>query len=840
MEISRRSCSDLSYDVYSPVYMDALPMNASRRFVLILSLSCLAVVVGLISAWGIPETTAHAQPNAQPEEAEQVDFATQVLPILSDKCFACHGPDTKKKSLVRLDSYQAATRDLGGYQALVPGDTKESEIVFRIHDAEDPMPPKDAKPLTDQERNLIERWIAQGGAYANHWAFVPPTKRLPEKLAPQSAIDVAIGQKLKVNKVDFAPEADKATLARRVSLVLTGLPPDLEQLNAFLNDDKPGAYERLVDKLLASPRFGEHQARYWLDAVRYGDTHGLHLDNKRGIHPYRDWVVRAFNDNLPLDEFIEWQLAGDMMDDPTLPQLVATGFVRMNPTTAEGGVIPEEFQAKNTFDRVETVGTVLMGMTLQCARCHTHKYDPITHNEYFEFAAFFNSTAENPLDGNKFDYKPVVHAPADQAAWEQWESLENEARQLVGEVEAANTPDALIKQVKTIVDTQGANPDAAPPAALNLYQRMVEAQKAFTTTLVAEELPKPRETKVLLRGEYSEPIGDPLKPSVFEVMGELPDDLPKNRLGLAKWLTARDHPLTSRVVINRIWQRVYGHGLVRTPEDFGLQGAQPTHPALLDYLAVELQDSGWDLKHMLKLMVTSETFKQSSAHRKAIEDPENRLFARGPSHRLDAEEIRDVALWASGLLRDEMGGAGIKPYQPPNMWEQLAHPASNTKKYEQDTGDKLYRRSLYVYWKRTSPHPVMTLFDAPSRETSCVRRSKTNTSLQSLALLNETQRIELARTLAQRLIQHEKQDAKRLDKLFLLLGSRSANKIEREACMALLEHMKQRYAEAEEDARALLSIGEVPRDEALSVAEHAAWTQVCVTVLASDVAIRLY
>jgi mono/diheme cytochrome c family protein len=820
-------------------------MKAAPRFVLILSLCCLVLAVGVISSPSIPDNKAHAQPDAKPALADQVDFATQVLPILSDKCFACHGPDTKKKSLVRLDSYQAATRDLGGYQALVPGDTEQSEIVFRMNDEDDPMPPKDAKPLTDEERDLIERWIAQGGAYADHWAFVPPTKRLPAEHTGSDAIDYAVTKQLKANNIDFAPEADKATLARRVSLVLTGLPPGLEELDAFLKDDNPGAYERLVDQFLASPRFGEHQARYWLDAVRYGDTHGLHLDNKRGIHPYRDWVVRAFNDNLPIDEFIEWQLAGDLLDSPSLSQLVATGFVRMNPTTAEGGVIPAEFQAKNTFDRVETVGTVLMGMTLQCARCHTHKYDPITHNEYFELAAFFNSTAESPLDGNKFEYKPVIKAPADQAAWEQWLAIEAEARLLLVAVEQtpnvnAATVSELAKRIKAIADSNDERLAEHRKAAQDLLKRVEEAQKAFTTTLVAKELPKPRETKVLLRGEYSQPIGDPLKPSVFEVMGELPDDLPKNRLGLAKWLTSRDHPLTARVTINRVWQRVYGYGLVRTPEDFGLQGEQSTHPALLDYLAVELQDSGWDLKHMLKLMVTSETFKQSAVHRKGIEDPENRLFARGPSHRLDAEEIRDVALWASGLLQDEMGGAGIKPYQPPNMWKQLSHPASNTKQYKQDTGEKLYRRSLYVYWKRTSPHPMMTLFDAPSRETSCVRRSKTNTSLQSLGLLNETQRIELARSLAQRLIQHEKEDAKRLDKLFLLLGSRPANKAERDACMALLQQMKERYTAAQDDAKALLSTGEAPRDETLDAAEHAAWTQVCVTVLASDVAIRLY
>jgi len=778
-------------------------------------------------------------------EDEPVDFAREVLPILSDKCFACHGPDTKKEDLVRIDSFEAATRDLGGYKAIDTDNLADSEIIFRLHDEIDPMPPADAdKQLTDAERDLIVRWVKQGGGYAQHWAFVPPSKTLPKKLEGSAAIDYAINSKLQARQIGFAPPADRATLARRASLVLTGLPPTLDELDAFLKDGEPDAYERYVDRLLESPRYGEHQARFWLDAVRYGDTHGLHLDSKRGIYPYRDWVVRAFNDNLPLDQFIEWQLAGDLLDNPTLSQMVATGFVRMNPTTSEGGAIPAEFQAKNSFDRVETFGTVLMGMTLNCARCHTHKYDPITHTEYYELLAFFNSTADKPMDGNKYDHAPVIKAPADQQAWGRWLALEQEAAELAPQAMAA-TPgtDWPHDAVAVVEAVAGSNEPALAPfkdRAIDLKKRIDAERKDFTTTLVAKELPKPRETKVLDRGEYNLPKGEPLTPSTLDVLGELPDEAPKNRLGLAHWLTARDHPLTSRVLVNRLWQRVFGYGLVRTPEDFGLQGEQPTHPALLDWLAVELQDSGWDMKHMLRIMVTSRAFKQSSRHRVDVDDPENRLFARGPGHRLDAEEIRDVALWAGGLLRDEMGGAGIKPYQPAGMWKALAHPASNTKHYERDTGDRLYRRSLYVYWKRTSPHPMMTLFDAPSRESSCVRRSRTNTSLQSLGLLNETQRTEAARVLAQRLIESRDGDAGRLDLLFQLLGSRKASAVERDACLALLERMKRRYTEQPDDAEALLSIGEAPRDDTLDPAEHAAWTQVAATVLASDVAIRLY
>ena len=591
-----------------------------------------------------------------------------------------------------------------------------------------------------------------------------------------------------------------------------------------------------MDKLLESPRYGEHQARYWLDAVRYGDTHGLHLDNRRGIYPYRDWVVFALNNNLPLDDFIRWQIAGDLLPDPALQQLVATGFVRMNPTTAEGGAIPEEFQAKNNFDRVETLGTVFLGMSLTCARCHTHKYDPIPQTEYYRLLAFFNSTAEHSMDGNKYDYAPVISAPASIDAWKKWSKLEAEADELLAQAEAQlkefGEPDAKLQnwqnanrkaRLAVVADPKGPFSSLEiHKQAIALNKRIAEAEKGFTTTLVAKDLPKPRTTRLLARGEYNLPTGDPLEAGTISVMGAFAEDAPRNRLGLAQWLTAPEHPLVARVLVNRIWQRTFGNGLVRTPEDFGLQGQHPTHPQLLDWLAVELHDSDWNLKHMLRLMVTSRTFRQSSARRHEIEDPENRLLARGPSHRLDAEVIRDIGLWASGLLDPHMGGEGVKPYQPKGLWSALMHPASNTKQYVQDKGQKLYRRSLYVYWKRTSPHPMMTLFDAPSRESSCVNRSRTNTSLQSLGLLNETQRIEMSRMLAERLLRERGNDAERLDLLFTLIASRRPTDIERTACMKLLKSMQERYSGAEKDAVILLSAGETPRDQKLNPAEHAA------------------
>ena len=729
--------------------------------------------------------------------AEKIDFAREVLPILSDKCFTCHGPDTKKAKDLRLDSYEAATKDRKGIRSIDPDDLENSELIFRIHDEDDPMPPEDdGKPLTAEEKEILTLWVKQGGEYASHWAFVTPKK---SKGAPrEKVIDFFIERKLETNKpsISLAKEASQEILARRAALVVTGLPPQPALLKTFLADKSPDSYERFVDKLLASPRYGEHQARYWLDAIRYGDTHGLHLDNKRGIYPYRDWVVRAFNKNLPINDFITWQIAGDLLPNPTITQKIATGYVRMNPTTSEGGAIPDEFQAKNNFDRTETLGTVMLGMTMSCARCHTHKYDPITHKEYFSLLAFFNSTAENPLDGNKYDHGPAMKAPANPKEWE------------------------------ALASSDGKDQDTI---------------KSFsTTTLIAQELPKPRVTKILERGEYHSPIGEALTPDVPAAMGSFPKDAPRNRLGLAQWLTADTQPLVTRVLINRIWQRVFGYGLVRTPEDFGLQGEQATHPELLDWLAVEFREKGWNQKHILRLLVTSQTFKQSSQFRTDLDDPKNRLLARGPAFRLDAEVIRDIGLWSSGLLDPTMGGEGVKPYQPAGLWKALMHPASNTKNYVQDKGEKLYRRSLYVYWKRTSPHPMMTLFDAPNRESSCVKRSRSSTALQSLALLNETQRVEMARKLAERLIKSSPDDKSRLNHLYQILACRPSLLRERKACLDLLATMKKRYASSPEEANALLSTGEAPINSELNPAELAAWTQVATTVLATDVALSLF
>lgn len=797
---------------------------------------------------------------AESSPEETLDFDTDIMPLLADKCFACHGPDASAEVDLRLDSYAGATEDRGGYRAIDPENLAASNLLVRIESESDPMPPADAeKQLTAAEKELLRRWVEGGGKYNQHWAYVPPVKQRStggKPLEAASVIDTMVRAKLAEQGLDLAPPADRSILARRAALTLTGLPPEDELLQSFLGDSRPDAYEVYVDRLLGDRRFGEHQARFWLDAVRYGDTHGLHLDNRRGIYPYRDWVVRAMNRNLPLDQFILWQIAGDLIEDPSVESKVATGFVRLNPTTAEGGAIPEEFQAKNNFDRVENFGTVLLGMTLTCARCHTHKYDPITQTEYYRLLAFFNSTAEAPLDGNAYAFGPTLSVPPDQQSWEAWEGLtargEEEVRAAqesiaTGDVRSGDQSGidweglSLLERLKRIADPAGpfaGRKIAESAAALSAELEQVESQ--FTTTLIATDLPQPRETKVLRRGEYDLAEGDPLVPDVPEIMGRLPAEAPRNRLGLARWLVAADNPLVTRVLVNRLWQSVFGAGLVRTPEDFGVQGDRPTHPELLDYLAVDLRESGWDMKRMLRLMVTSQTFQQSSAIRTDLDDPENRWWGRGPRYRLDAEVLRDLGLWSSNLLDPAMGGEGVKPPQPPGMWSAMAHPASNTKDYVADQGSRLYRRSLYVYWKRTSPHPMMTLFNAPDRESSCVRRTRTSTPLQSLGMFNEVQRVEMGRKLAERLIVQGATESERLELLFQMLACRPPSPQEREACERLRASMHERFSQRVDDAVALVSVGDAPRNADLPPADVAAWTQVCMTVLASDLAILMY
>ena len=485
----------------------------------------LVLAAGLVVAGGGELPAAEKSADKVP-----VDFAREVLPILSDKCFVCHGPDSTEEDQLRLDTFESATQVRSGYQAINPASPEQSELLARIHSVEEPMPPADAeKQLTLRERDVLTRWVKQGGTYAMHWAFVPPRKVAPtiDDASVRNEVDAFLLTKMRAEGVAFAVEADRRILARRAALTLTGLPPEPQQLDRFLADSSDEAYEKLVDELMMSPRFGEHQARYWLDAVRYGDTHGLHLDNRRGIYPYRDWVVRALNQNMPLDQFITWQLAGDLLAEPTLEQKIATGYVRLNPSTGEGGAITAEFQMKNNFDRVETLGTVFLGMSLTCARCHTHKYDPIPQTEYYRLLAFFNSTAEPSMDGNKYEYGPVAKAPKDKAAWEEWNQLLEQRRSLIRQVtnhleKGDSIAEATLKKwqgssnadrVVMLASSEGELAQLKlTDQAVELKKKIEQAEAAFTTTLVAQDLPQPRNTHVLKRGEYDLPIGEPLQP----------------------------------------------------------------------------------------------------------------------------------------------------------------------------------------------------------------------------------------------------------------------------------------------------------------------------------------
>jgi hypothetical protein len=478
-------------------------------------------------------------------------------------------------------------------------------------------------------------------------------------------------------------------------------------------------------------------------------------------------------------------------------------------------------------------------MTMNCVRCHTHKYDSILHEEYYQLMAFFNNTSESPMDGNKYEYKPIIKAPASAKGWKQWAALEEKRSTLVTNLGKNQTPEwNKLKLTEKITQAAKAKEGSDFPEELVKEAKALEAQtktltKGFTTTLIAAENTKKRETRILLRGEYTEGHGDPLTPGVLKMANPFPKGAPRNRLGLAQWATSPENPLVSRVLVNRIWQSVFGDGLVRSPEDFGVQGQQPTHPKLLDWLAVEFQDQKWNRKELLKSMVMSRTFRQDSARRAKLNDPQNLLFGRGPSFRLDAEVIRDVGLWAGGLLEGTSGGEGIKPYQPKGLWAALAHPGSNTKKYVPDQGKKIFRRSIYVYWKRTSPHPMMSLFDAPSRETSCVRRSRSNTPLQSLGLFNEPQRVAMAKGLAKRLMKNGKDDSERIKLLYQSLSCRDATTNEQKICQQLLQQARSKYKADPVAAEAFVG-------KSKNSLELAAWSQLTGVILASDTNILLY
>jgi hypothetical protein len=1024
--------------------------------------------------------------------AGTVGYNRDVRPILSENCFPCHGADSAaRKASLRLDRFEDAILPRKDSQpAIVPGKPEASAMISRINaaDPDDIMPPtKTHKVLTAQQKDLLKQWIASGANYQPHWSFLAPTRpKLPEvqnRRWVRNPIDVFILARLEKEGLAPAPEADRRTLARRVSLDLTGLPPTPEEVQTFLEDQSPDAYERMVDRFLASPHWGEHRARYWLDAARYADSNGIHIDNYREMWPYRDWVISAFNRNEHFDRFTIEQLAGDLLPynsvDQQLDQEIASGFNRCNITTSEGGAIDEEYYVLYTRDRTETTSQVWLGLTAGCAVCHDHKYDRFSQKEFYEMSAFFNNTTQKAMDGNVKDTPPVVVVPtaADRPRWDvltvekksvnakvahrrdkarkdfdawlptasadaflpQLPPEEPELHALLADnqtgdlkvsvcgndrclplatnatwqegtvavkaftTSAKTTPeipdvgdfdreqpftvaawvrlgkgkdgailarmddkndfrgwdfwfeggkpgthivskwpedalkvvsnkaleenrwtyvcitydgtgkasgvkiyidgkrqetavqsDKLEKTIRTKVSLkigQRSNTSPLEGAGLQdirLYRRALgveevnglrsgtrltwllaksanqrtdaerdelykgwlahidpayEAANMVLTALekeeseikargsithVMHEKDEPPIAYILYRGEYTQ-RKDKVTAMTPEALPPMPTSFPTNRLGFAKWLLLPENPLTARVTVNRFWQEVFGAGIVRTTGDFGVAGEMPSHQELLDWMAVEFRESGWDVKRFFKMLVTSATYRQSAVVEadKLAKDPQNRLLSRGPRFRMDAEMIRDTALAASGLLVQKIGGPSVKPYQPDGVWEAIAMDVSNTRFYKRDSGDKLYRRSLYTFWKRQAPPVTMEIFNAPNRETCTVRRERSDTPLQALATLNDTQFIEAARVLAQRSLKEVcSTEEARLDFMAERLMSRPLRPEEMRIARASLNELLKAYEAAPKDANALLAVGESKPDDSLDTAVLASYTMV--------------
>lgn len=1031
--------------------------------------------------------------------AEDLEYNRDIRPILAENCFACHGPDSaSRKADLRLDQRDAAIE----LDAIAPGKPDESELIARIFSDDEftlMPPPETKKSLTAEEKEKLKRWVAAGAEYQPHWSLIPPQRPELPQVKQQSwiknPIDRFVLAKLEAQGLAPAPEADPRTLFRRLHLDITGLPPKPEDVNAFVSDYQNGSDKALsdwIDRLMESPEWGEHRARYWLDAARYGDTHGLHFDNYREMWPYRDWVIRAFNKNQPYDQFTIEQLAGDLLPNPTDDQLIATGFQRCNITTNEGGTIDEENLALYAADRVQTFGWVYLGLTTNCAQCHDHKFDPISMKDYYSLAAYFRNTTQKAKDGNVKDGRgPILIIPSekDRPRWEalpkeiaeaksqrdqrrgqaraefdQWlktatpavldesisskglvvhaplnEGKGNEVNNLAGSPEPIATTGEVtwkeggklgpapvmqlggtfelgdlgdfekneafsygawikVADTKTSggiiarMDEQGGyrgwdlwqnggsigvhlidawpenavkvstrgnvlkpgqwqhvfvtyngsgNPngikiylDGKPqptrtdtntlkPAAsirtetqlrigqrshtqvfqggsiqdVRVYSRLLSAgevqaigdqgslravlampaekrtpkqrndlfafylntldlkypslEQAVTkleaeqqairnrspiTHIQEERENSPAMAHILERGEYDRP-GKKVMAAPPAALHPLPEEAPANRLGLAKWVVDPANPLTARVTVNRFWQQLFGRGIVVTTEDFGVMGADPSHPELLDWMAVEFREQDWDIKRFFKLMLMSATYRQAAitTEEKLEKDGENILLSRGPRFRMDAEMIRDYALAASGLLSDKMYGPSVKPYQPENIWNMVGLPGGNTRNYQQDHGEDLYRRSLYNFWKRMAPPPNLEAFNAPSREVCVVRRERTNTPLQALVTLNDPTFVEAARYLAQTALSETGgDDAQTIDFIAHRVLCRPMTEEEIAILLSNKDEFLAYYQSQPAEAQKLVSVGESKVNEKLDVSNLAAWTMVCNQVFNLD------
>jgi len=863
--------------------MDSLPGPAIRLFPT--SAVCRRWIACCVSGAAIATMCCRLPPlNA----AEPVDFNRDIRPILSENCFYCHGQDAAKRQAdLRLDVREGAVES----GAVVPGEPGASTLMERVHSS-DPdilMPPPDSnRQLSAVQKQLLERWIAEGGVYEPHWAFVapvrPPLPEVAQESWPRNPIDRFVLAKIEAAGLEPSPEADRATLIRRLSLDLIGLPPTPVEVDAFVADDDPAAYERLVDRLLASPHYGERMALPWLDAARYADSNGFQQDGDTWQWIWRDWVVAALNTDMPFDQFSIEQLAGDLLPESTTEQKIASGFNRNHLLNGEGGAIPEEQRFVNLFDRVDTTSTTWLGLTMACAQCHDHKYDPATKVDYYRMLDLFNRVPESGTP-TYFSSRvrvapPVIELPTEEntariAAFE--------ARIAQLEMEIAPVASTAFAAWKKGLLADGSPADAGLPEELATLlavpddQRSDEQKAAIESQLRAHfdqavspdtigELPvskslaeargqldsyrkdqiprvmvmsddQPRETRELDRGDYLSPIGEPLRFEPPAFLPPLPEDAPRNRLGFAQWLFHPGHPLTARVQANRMWQLFFGTGLVKTTEDMGVQSEYPLHKDLLDWLAVEFREAGWSQKAMHRLLVTSSTYRQSSRVTPELlaADPENRLHARASRFRMPSMLLRDVALSAAGLLEPTIGGRPVYPYQPDAIWESLAITKERDFTYPASHGSDLYRRSLYTFWRRTVAPANM--FDAANRRTCTVRASQTSTPLHALTTLNDPTWVEAARVLAERVMQAEDNSPARLRQAFRLVVGCGPDDDALTALVAALERQTAIYQQDPELAAALLEVGESPRNEGLTVTDHAALTAVCLGILNLDEAL---
>ncbi len=754
--------------------------------------------------------------------AKEVSFNRDIRPILSNKCFSCHGPDKHdRKAELRLDISEGsdgAYREKDGNFALKPGSIDDSELWHRImsEDSEEVMPPPEAnkKLLTVQEKELIKQWINSGAKYEKFWAFEKPKQSDLPKVQngkwSDEPIDLFVMKKLESTGITPSPEADKRTLIRRLSLDLTGLPPSREEVRKFDSDDTAGAYEQLVDKLLSREQYGEHMARYWLDLVRFADTNGMHKDYYRNSVAYRDWVIRAYNQNLRYDEFVRYQLAGDLFPDASSDQLIASGFNRLHLIIDVGTALPEESFFKNVTDRVTAVGTAFMGMTVQCAACHDHKYDPITQKDYYSLFAFFNNIDAKPETerGLKNGLQPPIASVPTPDQKKSLDELGAKMSEVESEINNQNNSEDIISELQEKLKSLKGERD--------------QLEKQIPMAMVMRERKEVRETRIMKRGQYDDPgeVVERNAPEFLHPMKRAGDVA--SRMDLANWFIDKENPLTARVAVNRIWQQLFGVGLVKTSEDLGAQGEVPSHPLLLDYLAVSFVKSGWDVKALIKEIVLSKAYRQSSNIDESLfkKDPENRLLARGSRFRMDAEMIRDQILFTSGTLSEKMYGKSVKPPQPDGLWKAVTMIGE---RFKPDSGEEIRRRSLYTYWKRGMPPPQMTILNAPIRDACVSRRERTNTPSQALLLLNESEYMKAARNLAMTvLVPKEAKPSQRIAFAYETITSRLPDKEEQKTLYELLQSLYKTYLN--EPALADEICEGLPVKEKDQKAKIAAWT----------------